>query len=353
MMKKRPAVSIEPSGLRVEFQGSKGPTHLVIPILFHKGEHKDICLRIHPSSGISLGNSVVTGDALQEIFCRQHSISVGGSFFAEASYSYSFGSEKGGYEVVWLPDFRGVLFRLDRYEVKREPVGLQFAFPIINYDPDTDARDFAEISLETKGEVIETHRVPRVVHPNAGRIFLLSDFSPAEFHARGFDTLLASQIAGLRRTYVTVTDLKFFTDELPSPQSYDGIHLFTDLSDSIAIYDYELIESCDGFGLKFLYIDTCNSVEVVSRFRRTDIGALIAATSSLSCRYANAFHNLFYEELGKGASISQAFHRASQQAAVLWATDPSTLSKRYDPMFLDLRSDASFSARIVHNEEAA
>jgi hypothetical protein len=209
---------------------------------------------------------------------------------------------------------------------------------------------FAEVSLEIEGKLIEAHRVPRVVHPKAARVLLLSGYTP-RFSTQVFGHRPASQLAGLRLMYVTVTELHFFKlEDLPQllASGVEGIHLYTNVDSHSILVDDEPIpdevffKRLDGFGLKFLYIDTCNSLQVVSAFRKTDIGALIASTENLYEDYANDFERSFYQELGSGVSISQAFQSASMQQSVSPQVFPATRSGVYNPMFLDLRRDFSF-----------
>jgi len=104
----------------------------------------------------------------------------------------------------------------------------------------------------------------------------------------------------------------------------------------------EFFQKLDGLGLCFIYIDTCDSVQVVSAFRRTDINAMIAATEGLELSYANDFERVFYESLGMGDYISVAFQKATCE------TERSligvTKSGKYDPMFLDLKTDLRFGS---------
>jgi len=353
IMKTQLPVSIEPSSLRVEFRGSMGPTHLVVPVLFREGKYEDLVIKIRPRTGVSLENSVVIGDALQDTFSTQHSVSAGGSFFAEASYSFASSIDRKLYEVVWLPDFRGIMFRLHKYEVSGETIGLQFAFPITNYTPDIGADYSAEISLELRGEVIEVHHVPQVVHPNAGRVLLLLHSSEIE-HCNAAFYRIARKLSELRVMYIAITSMVFSTlQELTHilASGFEGIHLLVgniyprgmrNKDELISVSEF--FTQLNGLGLKFLYIDSCDSVQVVSAFRKTDVGALIAATESLSVSYADGFAELFYQELGKGAYISQAFQYASQQQTAAFAAPPPTRSGFYDPMFLDLRTDFSFKS---------
>ncbi|MCA9950344.1 MAG: hypothetical protein KDE48_11910 [Anaerolineales bacterium] len=351
MIKSRPSINIVSEGLRAEFQGTQNPMFLVVPVLFSKGEHKDVSIRIRPSQGISLSNMVRMGDALQETFSQQNSFSGGGSFFAEASYSRTSGIERKPYEVVYLSDFQGIKFRLSEFQAVGETVGLQFAFPINKYNPDKSSDFFAEISLEIGDEVIETHRIPQITHPNAGRILLLSGYS-VEFHKTVYGHEPASQLADFRSMFVTVTKLQFFDKANIQGllnSGYDGIHLYTNVdSRGILVNDQpipfdDFFTLLNGFGLKLLYVDTCNSVQLVSAFRKTDIGALIASTENLEVNYANTFENSFYHGLGQGMLFSEAFSLARRQSISASQTFLSTRSGIYDPMFFEMRRDFGFS----------
>jgi spore coat polysaccharide biosynthesis predicted glycosyltransferase SpsG len=107
----------------------------------------------------------------------------------------------------------------------------------------------------------------------------------------------------------------------------------------------EFFKKVSGLGLKFIYFDTCNSVQVVSAFRHTDISALIAAIQNLEVNYANRFELNFYQALGNGKTISEAFQQAAfsqHRDRLSQGADFFTRSGCYDPMFLDLKEDFRF-----------
>lgn len=350
-MKKIP-VAIEKRGLRVEFEGQMGPTHLVVPVVFQPGKHSDVKIRVRPRIGVSLRNEVTFGDALQMTFSRSHATSVGGSFFATASHTRTFGIANKAYEVVSLPDFMGILFQLHQYEVKDEAIGIQLAFPISSWESCSTDDYFAEISLEIKRNVIQTICVPREVHPKAGRVLFLSGYSSPSAILFGSPDHLSSR----QFPYIVIPKIKDFKlDELPDllKQGFNGIHLLTNVtSQGILVNDeyvspHDFFQTISGFGLNFLYLDTCNSVQVVSSFRATDIGALIASTESLYVSYANKFEKYFYDALGNGAFVSEAFHHAAKSILLEGDKFKSfTRSDVYNPMFLDLKADFSFREKV-------
>lgn len=339
------SVRIEKGGLRVEFEGQQGPTHLVVPLVFQPGKHSDIKVRIRPRKGVSLRNEVTVGDALQMTFSRSHATSAGPSFFISASHSRIFGMSLKQYEVFSLPDFRGILFRLHQYNVRDEAVGIQLAFPISHWEPTSTEDYFAEIGLEVRGKTIQTINIPREVHPKAGRVLYISGHS---YHNQGDRDLPRS-----RFPYLVISQIKFFNlDGLVNvlEKGFDGIHFRTQVTDPNFIYlgsnpvpSHDFFQAISGFGLKFVYMDTCNSVQVVSSFRTTDIGALIASTESLLVEYTNEFEKHFYNVLGNGAYISEAFDRA---ATMTKGCIPPTRSGTYNPMFLDLKTDFSFREKV-------
>lgn len=183
-------------------------------------------------------------------------------------------------------------------------------------------------------------------------MLLLSGYSdPFRLFGRNF-----SRIAGLHYNLIEISGLKVFKlHDLSNmlDDGYQGIHLHTNVTkNGIRIDDREVdaaefFRHIDGFGLKFIFVDTCNSVWVVSQFRQTDIGALIAATENLSSEYADDFELRFYQELGAGAYVSQAFHQASAIRGKIMQSLYSTRSGLYNPMFLDLRVDSSFSESTI------
>lgn len=352
---------IATSGLRVEFDGEVGPSRLVVPVVLQAGTHKDLCLRVRPRSDVSLHNEVDIGDALRTTFTRSNTTTAGGSFFATASHGRSYGSSEKPYDVVYLEDLRGVRFRLSRFDVHEEPIALQMAFPISACGNTATDDYFAEVTLELGGEVIQKERLPREVHPKAGRVLLVSGYSE-EFELRVFGehsrqsgparVSTASPtptISGLRRPFLTISELHrpVLTDLRPLATGYDGVHLYTNVAGgNLLVNDAEVnadafFTQLDGLGLQFIFLATCNSVQVVRSFRATDMRALVAATENLYVNYAEEFESLLYNALGTGAFFSNAFRSAASSARGEGAWI-ATRSGQYDPMFLDLKADFCF-----------
>ena len=346
--------------LRVEYDGGSGPSHIVVPLVLPVGRHRDVSVRVEPRSNVSLENKVDVGDAFQATFTRSHSTTGGGSFFVTASHARVFGRTEKPYAVVHLPNFRGVRFQLTEFEVEKEPIGLQLAFPIASYDGNSEDSFFAKVSLEKGYDVIQSETVPRETHANSGKILLVSGYSE-EMETRVFGDLPRNStpgrvttaapepsIAGLRRPFLQLSDLhRCKLEDLRSlATDYDGVHLYTNVSrgkvliDDVAIDADELFKQLNGLGLDLLYLDTCNSVQVVSSFRYTDIKSMVAATENLYVNYAEEFETLFYESLGAGDFVSEAFQKGT--AAKGESEFLFTRSGEYDPMFLDLKTDFCF-----------
>lgn len=355
------------SGLRIEFDGKVGPSRLVVPIVLQPGTHKNLYLRVQPRPDVSLQNAVDIGDAVRTTFTRSHTTTAGGSFFATASHGRSYGSSERPYDVVHLPDLRGVRFHLSQFEVHEEPIALQIAFAINECGNTTTDDYFAEVTLEIDGAVIQRERVAREVHPAAGRVLLVSGYSE-EFELRVFGahprhsgpglSSTASpvpRISGLRLPYLTVSDLHrpTLTDLRTIATGYDGVHLYTNVAGgNLLVNDAEVsadefFAQLDGLGLRFMFLATCNSVQIVRSFRATDMRALVAATENLFVNYAEEFESLFYNALGAGVFFGNAFRSAALEARGerAWI---ATRSGEYDPMFLDLKADFCFG----RNEKA-
>jgi hypothetical protein len=105
----------------------------------------------------------------------------------------------------------------------------------------------------------------------------------------------------------------------------------------------EFFAQLDGLGLQFIFVATCNSVQVIRHFRATDMRAFLAATEGLYVNYAEEFESLFYSSLGAGDLISAVFQKASTSARGESSWIP-TRSGHYDPMFLDLKADFCFGS---------
>ena len=188
--------------------------------------------------------------------------------------------------------FGGVRFQLTELKVETEPIGLQLAFPIASYDGNSDDNFFAKISLEKGDDVIQSETVPRVrpIQVLARSCWFLatakrwrqrSSATIQEKVRRARVTTAAPKpsIAGLRRPYLQISDLhRCKLGDLRSlAADYDGVHLYTNVASGKVLVDdtdidaVELFKQLDGLGLDLLYLDTCNSVQVVSSFRETDI----------------------------------------------------------------------------------
>ncbi len=340
-------IQLDPKSLLLEFQGRDGPTRLIVPLILPVGKHRNVTIVISPRNGVALRNEVSLGDILQGSPFRSHTTSGGASFFATASHSRTFGINEKLYEVVYLSDFKSIRFTLYEYEVHNEPIGLLLSFPIINCNVETKESYFAEITLQQNNNVLDRFRIPREVHPCAGNVLFLSGYSEKFRGMFGFKN--ESQIAGMRRHFLNFSDITTCSiDNLKDVASkgYDGIHFHTSVGrNTISLNDVSVpselfCREIDDLGLKFIFIDTCNSVVIVNLFRNTDIPVLIASTGSLYEEYADGFERIFYDELGKGEFISVAFEKATKLNGV-----GTTRSGSYDPMFLDLRSDFRFGEK--------
>ncbi|MGK7955664.1 MAG: hypothetical protein AB4063_10455 [Crocosphaera sp.] len=343
-------LEIETNAMRIEFEGVRGPTRLLVPLIVPVGTHSKVDVRIRPRPGVVLRNEVETGDTLNTTLSRSHTTTGGAAFFASASHGRTFGIGEKPYEVVSLTDFCGVRFRIKEYIVHDEPVGLLLSFPIDKCDLSSTDDYFADITLEQGGNLLQKCRVEREVHPNAGRVLVLTGYSE-EFHKRHLTTM-SSQIATTRRPFLECSLLtQFDLSNLRQIVSngYDAVHLYTNVSQGTMLVNDQQIDSdeffqkLDGLELRFIYIDTCNSVQVVSAFRRTDINAMIAATENLEVSYANDFERVFYESLGMGDYISVAFQKATA-CETKRSSIHMTRSGKYDPMFLDLKTDSRFGS---------
>ena len=213
--------------------------------------------------------------------------------------------------------------------------------------------------MEIDGKVQDNFKLAREVHPEAGNILLLNGYSE-ELARRVYGKSPQSNLAGTHRRFIQFSELTEFTLanlRKLAADGYDGIHLYTNLAQGTILVGEaqvrpeEFFFPLDGLGLKFIYIDTCNSVQVVSSFRRTDMRALIAATENLYVNYADEFESIFYDSLGRGDFVSLAFQKAT---ATSGARDffGLTRSGGYDPMFLDLKGDFRFGVDRAPVEEA-
>lgn len=339
------APRIGAAGLRVDFEDNGVLSRLVVPLILPVGAHRNVILRIRPRADVTLQNEVDVGDAFRTTFTRSHTSTGGGSFFVSASHGRTYGRTEKPYDVIHLEDLRGVRFRLVHLDVDQEPVSLHITFSIAAAGNNVEDDYLAEIELEVKGMVVDAFRVPREVHPNAGKVLLVSGYSAAREQEIFRYRSPQHKLAGKRLKFLQISELHRPTlNELRSlAADADGLHVFTNVDrGKILVEDSEVdpsqfFRAIDGLGLKFVYLATCNSVQIVSSFRNTDIAALIAATENLEEGYAEAFEKWFYEALGTGASISEAFDSA----------DRLTRGYNRHSMFLDVRSDVDFSVRSI------
>lgn len=190
---------IDANAIRIEFEGVRGPTRLLVPLIVPVGTHSKVDVRIQPRPGVVLPNEVETGDTLNATLSRSHTTTGGAAFFASASHGRTFGIGEKPYEVVSLTDFCGVRFRIKEYVVHDEPVGLLLSFPIDKCDLSSADDYFADITLEQGGDVLQKCRVEREVHPNAGKVLVLNGYSGG-FHQR-FSGGMSSPIATTRRPF--------------------------------------------------------------------------------------------------------------------------------------------------------
>ena len=112
-----------------------------------------------------------------------------------------------------LEDLRSIRFQLFRFDVHDEAVGLQLAFPISACGNESREDLFAEVSLEVKGTLVETLRLPREVHANAGKVLLVSGYSK-EFEQSVFPRhsrkSSASRVSAVRFRHVAVNTIRCF-----------------------------------------------------------------------------------------------------------------------------------------------
>ena len=252
-------LKIELTNLRIEFDGLTSPTKLIVPLIFYPGKHRDISIRIQPRKGIYFSNTVEVGDAFKSTFSRSHSGSLGVSFFGTSVVTTLFGQTKNIYEVVSLPDFSGVLFRLFQYTVDNEPIGVQLAFPISSYESMSKEEYFAKITLEIYDQVTQSVYVTQETHPNAGQVLIL-----------GANSLIAGESSPLLTSNINLGPMikihrlpSFSNEELKSNmlRNFQGIHLFATgagskiWSHNFSIASDELFDILSGNGITISDID--------------------------------------------------------------------------------------------------
>ena len=338
-------ITIAQEWLRVEYGGANEvPVKIVVPLVFPQGKHSDVRIRIEPRDGVRLGQSVETGDAFQQTFTTGSSGTVGASFFGSLAFDRSRSVGSPQFSVSMTPDFRSVIFYLRQLKVE-DSMGIQVAFPVESYVPNPAADFFARVFVEVGGEEVAQCNVPQEVHPQAA-------------HALVIDGLL-DQLPGSQPIHLPAGPLVEFAPILrPSSRNevvsalvkgWDIVHIVDDVrTDEVRLHGFsvqvnELFYAIEQSRTQLLFLSSCNSVRVVSRFRRSAASALIAATENLTTDYANAFEWEFYSSLSIGKLISESFSTAERKAGVR-ASAPliRSISERYSPMFLDLKRDIAF-----------
>ncbi len=337
--------------LRLEFEGIKGPTNIIVPLVISPGKHDEIKIRIVPNQSIKLKNSVNVGDALQQTVSSGKSFNAGGSFFGSISFNKSISNSTKLYDVTFSPDFHDIIFTLKKFNVEHEPIGLQLAFGIESYNMESIDDCFAEILLEHNNKLIQKVKLERFTHPDAPKILLLCGYKRNSIYWTGG----INKFFKTRLPFLEFSDIQYFKlNDLPHllMKNYQGIHIFTAVKSDGIMIDDEIIKIDDFFNtikgnnLKFIYFDTCNSVRVISAFRDTEISALIASTENLYTNYADEFEKTFYTNLSNGEYLSKAFQIAAKKKSSIDNFLINTRSGIYDPMFLDLKDDFNFKELI-------
>jgi len=347
--------------LRIEFDGGRGPSFLVVPLVFEPGKHKDVSVIVEPSEGVFFENSVQVGDALRAVFTTARSINLGASFFGSASFTQEGSKAEPVYQVTYTEDFRSIIFELREIEISSRPVGIQLAFPVAKYAPKNacKAETFATVKLYTNNQEIDTMVVPRAIHPNAGRILVVGTENDSNSPTMSWISETAKVLGRVRGEFIILSKMfQWGSDECMKwlNEGCDGIHVLGGVNYREILIGDQFLSSESFFdtlrrsGIKLLYLDQCNSVQLVGEARNAGIKALIAATESLEVTYGNWFAYSFYTALGQGCFVSEAFAEAkngvnlsglSDKTAIIYSPS-KTRSGYYEPMFLDLHSDFRF-----------
>ncbi len=336
--------------LRVEYVGESAvPAKLVVPLILDT-KSRDIRITITPRSGVKISASVETGDALKQTFTKGWSGSVGASFFGAIGYERSGTVEFPSCSVFLTPDFKSVVFALRAANVDQE-MGVQLAFPVEQYEPNIAATAFAEISLEVDGAQVEMLRVPQEVHPRAANILIVKGFDPLVSKTSPIATHSGPFIA----TPPEILRAPFSEQQLLSSVAHgsDILHIECSSVEPDIIYFDGVSTPVDNFfdavdqgDIRLIYFSSCNSVQLVNRFRRSTADALIAATENLWEIYADLFERAFYESISLGDTVSEAFRKAVTAARLEDAHFPMRSRQRsYSPMFLDLKAELAFGPR--------
>lgn len=338
-------IKIAQDWLRVEYSGSGvAPVKLVVPLVFAPGKHSNVRVRVEPRKGVRLGQGVETGDALRQTFSTGWAGTTGGSFFGSVTFERSRTAESPQYSVSMMPDFRGVMFDLPQLKTD-ESKGVQLAFSVDSYDPDPAAAFFAQVFLHADGAEVQRCEVPQEVHPRAASALVVDGFmnwltgsQPIRLPVGPF--VRFRQIRGPDSPNKVISSIT---------EGWDIVHLASDITADVARFQGfsvridDLFEAIDQGDVRLVFLSSCNSVRVVSSFRRSAASALIAATENLTTDYASTFEWEFYSSLSIGVPISESF-RIAVKKADRSARLPGIRSSadRYSPMFLDLKRDMAF-----------
>lgn len=339
-------INIAQEWLRVEYSGSgAAPAKLVVPLVFAPGKHSDVRVRVEPREGVRLGQSVETGDALRQTFSSGWAGSTGGSFFGSVGFERSRSAESPQYSVAMTPNFRGVVFELPQLKTD-ESKGVQIAFPVDSYDPDPAAAFFAQVFLEVNGAEVQRCEVPQEVHPRAASGLVVDGFMG---WLPGYQPIRLPAGPFVRFGVVPGPDSR---DRVLSAitRGWDILHLASDITADVVRFQgfsvqvNDLFEAIDQGEVRLVFLSSCNSVKVVSSFRRSTAYALIAAMENLTTEYASIFEWEFYSSLSVGVPISESFRIACKKAD-RGARLPAirSIAERYSPMFLDLKRDLTFT----------
>jgi hypothetical protein len=337
-------ISIAVDWLRVEYSGVT-PAKVVVPLVFPPGKYTDVRVRVEPRDSVRLGQSAETGDALQQVFTTGQSGTIGGSFFGSVSYSRLKSTASPQFSVSMTSDFRGVIFFLPKFK-SEDSQRILIAFPIESYTANPAATFFARVVLEVAGVEVEQCEVPPEVHPRAATVLVVDDF--------------INRLSGHKKIRLPAGPFVTFGKGIYEPRSstelisaiaegWPIVHIASDVDrDAILFHNFqipigELLDAMDHGQTRLIFLSSCNSVQIVNKFRQSGVDALIAATDNLVINYANIFEWEFYNALSLGESVSESFIIAKRKAGSSKHV-PSIRSSitHYNPMFLEIKEDVTF-----------
>jgi hypothetical protein len=196
------------------------------------------------------------------------------------------------------------------------------------------------------GVEVEQCEVPQEVHPQAARVLVVDDF--------------INRLSGYRKLRLPAGPFVAFGKGVYEPHSsselisaiaegWDIVHIASDVDKDAILFHYfripvdEVLGAMEHGQTRLIFLSSCNSVQVVNKFRQSEVDALIAATDNLTIDYANTFEWEFYSALSLGESVNQSFRIAEIKASSSEHA-PSIRSSinRYSPMFLEVKGDVKF-----------